>query len=70
MVVSFAIGPVARVGSGIDLLRSRHLARKDVAHRRGDVVSVAGTPFYFSSDGEVSARRATARGRLRSQPSR
>jgi diacylglycerol kinase (ATP) len=70
VVVSFAIGPVARVGYGIDLLRSRYLARKDVAHRRGDVVSVAGTPFYFSSDGEVSARRATARGRLRSQPSR
>jgi len=54
VVLSFAVGPVARVGYGIDLLRSRHLSRKDVSHRHGDVVSVAGTPFYISSDGEVS----------------
>jgi diacylglycerol kinase family enzyme len=54
VVVSSAVGPLARVGYGIDLLRSRHLSRKDVSHRHGDVVSVAGTPFYISSDGEVS----------------
>jgi diacylglycerol kinase (ATP) len=54
VVVSFAIGPLARVGYGIDLLRSRHLSRKDLLHRHGKVVSVAGTPFYSSSDGEVS----------------
>lgn len=54
VVVSFAVGPTARASYGIDLLRSRHLARKDVVHRRANAVSIAGTPFYISSDGEMS----------------
>ena len=54
VVLSFAVGPIARASYGIDLLRSRHLGRKDVMHRRADVVSIAGTPCYVSSDGEVS----------------
>jgi diacylglycerol kinase (ATP) len=54
VMLSFAVGPVARFSYGIDLLRSRHLARKDVVHRRGDTVSISGSPFYLSSDGEVS----------------
>jgi diacylglycerol kinase family enzyme len=54
VVVSFAVGPITRISYGIDLLRSRHLARKDVVHRRANAVSIAGTPFYLSSDGEVS----------------
>jgi diacylglycerol kinase (ATP) len=54
VMLSFAVGPVARFSYGIDLLRSRHLARKDVVHRRGDTVSISGSPFYFSSDGEAS----------------
>jgi diacylglycerol kinase (ATP) len=54
VVVSFAVGPIARISYGVDLLRSRHLARKDVVHRHANAVSIAGTPFYLSSDGEAS----------------
>jgi diacylglycerol kinase (ATP) len=54
VMLSFAVGPVARIGYGIDLLRSRHLTRRDVLHRRGNTVSISGTAFYPSSDGEVS----------------
>jgi diacylglycerol kinase (ATP) len=54
LMLSFAAGPVARIGYGIDLLRSRHLTRRDVLHRRGNTVSISGTAFYPSSDGEVS----------------
>jgi diacylglycerol kinase (ATP) len=54
VVLSFAVGPVARIGYGIDLLRSRHLTRSDVLHRRGNTVSISGTAFYPSSDGEIS----------------
>ena len=54
VVVSLATGAMARLGYGIDLLRSRHLARRDVVHRHGNAVSISGTPFYVSSDGEVS----------------
>lgn len=54
VMLSFAVGPVARFSYGIDLVRSRHLPRKDVVHRRGDTVSISGSPFYLSSDGEVS----------------
>ncbi|HET8916182.1 MAG TPA: diacylglycerol kinase family protein [Propionibacteriaceae bacterium] len=54
VMLSFAVGPVARIGYGIDLLRCRHLTRRDVLHRRGNTVSISGTAFYPSSDGEVS----------------
>jgi diacylglycerol kinase (ATP) len=54
VMLSFAVGPVARIGYGIDLLRSQHLRRRDVLHRRGNTVSISGTAFYPSSDGEVS----------------
>jgi diacylglycerol kinase family enzyme len=53
VMISFAVGRIARVSYGIDLLRSRHLGRKDVLHRNGNVVSISGTPFYISCDGEV-----------------
>lgn len=53
VMISFAVGRLARVSYGIDLVRSRHVARKDVLHRNGNVVSISGTPFYSSCDGEV-----------------
>jgi diacylglycerol kinase (ATP) len=53
VMISFAVGRLAHVSYGIDLLRSRHLAREDVLHRNGNVVSISGTPFYSSCDGEV-----------------
>jgi diacylglycerol kinase (ATP) len=54
VMLSFAVGPVARISYGIDLLRARHLTRSDVLHRRGNTVSISGTAFYPSSDGEIS----------------
>ena len=54
VMVSFAAGSIARIGYGIDLLRSQHLTRRDVLHRRGNTVSISGTAFYPSCDGEVS----------------
>jgi len=54
VMISFAVGRLAHVSYGIDLLRSRQLARKDVLHRNGNVVSISGTPFYSSCDGEVT----------------
>ena len=54
VMVSFAAGPIARIGYGIDLMRSQHLTRRDVLDRRGNTVSISGTAFYPSSDGEVS----------------
>jgi diacylglycerol kinase (ATP) len=54
VMLSFAVGPVARIGYGIDLLRARHLTRSDVLHRCGNTVSISGTAFYPSSDGEIS----------------
>jgi len=53
LMISFAVGQLAHVSYGIDLLGSRHLARKDVLHRNGNVVSISGTPFHSSCDGEV-----------------
>jgi diacylglycerol kinase (ATP) len=54
VMLSLAVGPFARIGYGIDLLRSRHMTRSDVLHRRGNTVSISGTAFCPSSDGEVS----------------
>ena len=55
VMISFAVGRLARVSYGIDLLQSRHLGRGDVLHRNGNVVSISGTQFYSSCDGEVVA---------------
>jgi diacylglycerol kinase (ATP) len=53
VVVSFAAGPLRRVGYGLDLLRARHPERGDVLRRSCDTVTVAGEPFHVSADGEL-----------------
>jgi len=53
VMVSFAIGPLARFGYALHLGRARHHRREDVTYLRGSTVSVTGQPFYCSADGEV-----------------
>jgi YegS/Rv2252/BmrU family lipid kinase len=53
VMVSRAIGPVARVGYGVQLAAGRHPERDDVIYLRGTTVSVSGEEFWCSADGEV-----------------
>jgi YegS/Rv2252/BmrU family lipid kinase len=53
VMVSFAIGPLARVGYALGLRRGEHHRRDDVLYLRGARVSVTGQSFYCSADGEV-----------------
>jgi len=53
VMISFAIGPVARFGYAFHLGRGRHHDREDVKYLRASTVSVTGQSFYCSADGEV-----------------
>jgi YegS/Rv2252/BmrU family lipid kinase len=53
VMVSRAIGPLARFGYGAQLVTGRHPERDDVVYLRGTTVSVSGEPFWCSADGEV-----------------
>jgi YegS/Rv2252/BmrU family lipid kinase len=53
VMVSRAIGPIARFGYGIKLMSGRHPERDDVIYLRGSVVSVSGEEFWCSADGEI-----------------
>ncbi|WP_244963026.1 diacylglycerol/lipid kinase family protein [Nocardioides dongkuii] len=53
VMVSMAIGPLARFGYVAGLLRGTHPERDDVAYLRGSTVSVSGEEFWCSADGEV-----------------
>ena len=53
VMVSFAIGPVARFGYAVGFRKGEHHRRDDVAYLRGATVSVTGQNFYCSADGEV-----------------
>jgi diacylglycerol kinase (ATP) len=53
VMLAFSAGRVERLGYGIDILRSRHLERPDAIHRWARSVSIAGTDFYCTADGEV-----------------
>jgi diacylglycerol kinase (ATP) len=61
VVVSTAIGPVARLGYAIGLLRGTHARRPDVLRRPGRTLTIAGEAFYANADGEISGpvRRRT-----------
>jgi diacylglycerol kinase family enzyme len=54
VTVSFAVGPVARLGYALALRRGRHPERGDVIHLPGREVDISGEPFHVSADGEVS----------------
>lgn len=53
VVVSHAVGPLARVGYAIDLTRGKHIGRDDISATSGRRVSVSGDPFLTVADGEI-----------------
>jgi diacylglycerol kinase family enzyme len=52
-MISFAIGPLARVGYALRFRKGKHHERPDVMYLRGTTVSVSGQDFYCSADGEL-----------------
>ena len=53
VVVSHAVGPLARLGYGLRLRRGSHVDRPDVHTARGKTVAAEGEPFHYNADGEV-----------------
>lgn len=53
VMVSFAIGPLARFGYAARFRRGEHHEREDVKYLRARQVSINGQNFYCSADGEV-----------------
>ena len=53
LMVSFAVGPLARIGYAALLRVGRHHRRDDVFYRRVRRVTVAGEGFTCSADGEL-----------------
>jgi YegS/Rv2252/BmrU family lipid kinase len=53
VVVSTAVGPIARLRYGLRMRRGEHLDRPDVVAVRGRRVVVSGEPFSYNADGEV-----------------
>lgn len=53
VMVSTAVGPVARVGYAVGLTRGTHGDRDDVVTVAGSTLSISGQPFYTNADGEV-----------------
>jgi YegS/Rv2252/BmrU family lipid kinase len=53
LMVSFAVGPLARFGYALHFRKGEHPERDDVKYLRASTVSVSGQNFYCSADGEV-----------------
>lgn len=53
VMVSFAVGPLARAKYAVSLSRQRHLERPDVLHLRASKVSIVGQRFDVNADGEL-----------------
>jgi diacylglycerol kinase family enzyme len=53
LMISFAIGPLARIGYALRFRKGEHPERPDVTYLRASTVSVSGQEFYCSADGEV-----------------
>jgi diacylglycerol kinase family enzyme len=54
VVVSTAVGLLARAGYGLRLRRGSHVDRPDVHTARGTTVAATGEPFHCNADGEIS----------------
>jgi diacylglycerol kinase (ATP) len=52
--VSFATGPLARIGYALALRRGRHPERSDVLALSGREIEVTGGPFHVNADGELT----------------
>jgi YegS/Rv2252/BmrU family lipid kinase len=53
VMISFAVGPLARFGYVRNLRKGTHHEREDVKYLRASTVSISGQSFYCSADGEV-----------------
>jgi YegS/Rv2252/BmrU family lipid kinase len=53
VMVSFAVGPLARFAYVAHLRKGEHHRRDDVLYLRASTVSISGQSFYCSADGEV-----------------
>jgi len=53
VVVSRAVGPLARLQYAVRLGRGEHQQADDVVHVRGREVSISGEEFWCSADGEI-----------------
>jgi len=53
VMISFAVGPLARVGYALHFRRGEHHHRDDVLYLRASQVSITGQDFYCSADGEL-----------------
>jgi YegS/Rv2252/BmrU family lipid kinase len=53
VMISFAVGPLARFGYVRNLRKGEHPERDDVLYLRASTVSISGQSFYCSADGEV-----------------
>ena len=53
VMISRAVGPLARFGYAAQLARRRHHERDDVIYLRGARVSISGEEFYCAADGEI-----------------
>ena len=53
VMISRALGPLARFGYAAQLAVGRHPERDDVIYLRGSTVSISGEEFYCAADGEI-----------------
>jgi diacylglycerol kinase (ATP) len=53
VLISHAVGPLARIAYALRLLRGAHHRREDVRYQRAREVTVEGRGFYASADGEI-----------------
>jgi YegS/Rv2252/BmrU family lipid kinase len=54
VMISHAIGAVAKIGYAVQLRRGEHHRRHDVQYLRATQVTVSGDSFWISADGEIS----------------
>lgn len=64
VTVSYAVGPLARIGYALALRRGRHPERTDVQHLKGRDVEVSGGPFHVNADGELTGPATHKRWRV------
>jgi YegS/Rv2252/BmrU family lipid kinase len=54
VMISHAVGAVAKVSYALHLSRGEHHHRDDVQYLRGSQVTISGDAFWISADGEIS----------------
>ena len=61
VMISYATGPLSRIGYVWEMRKGEHPARDDVTYLRGTEVSVSGEDFWIAADGEINGpeRRRT-----------